>query len=68
MVQEGERKWWMSAIIAAVLLLGLVIMLAFKQLTDGMWTAWCTAVAGTGLGYATANVITKKIVEPKKKK
>jgi hypothetical protein len=67
-VQEGERKLVMAVIIAGVLLVGLLIILAFKQLSDGMWTAWCIAVAGDGLGYATANVVTKTIAAPKKNK
>ena len=57
----GLRKFWMAAIVVATLLLGLVIMLAFKRFTDGMWTAWCVAVAGTGGGYATANVVSKVV-------
>jgi hypothetical protein len=65
---EGMRKWWMAAIVVAALLLGLVIMLAFKALTDSMWTAWCSAVAGTGVAYGTANVVAKKITGPATKK
>jgi len=65
---EGMRKVWVSAAVIVTLLLGLVIMLAFKALSDGMWTAWCVAVAGTGGAYATANVVAKKYVVPVKKK
>lgn len=57
----GMRKWWLAVIVVATLLIGLVIMLAFKRLTDPMWTAWCTAVAGTGFTYGAANVVTKVI-------
>jgi hypothetical protein len=57
---DGLRKWWMSAIVVGALVVGLVIVLAFKAMTDGMWTAWCLAVAGTGGAYATANVVAKK--------
>jgi hypothetical protein len=57
---EGMRKWWMSMVVVGALLLGLVVMLAFKALTDAMWTAWCIAVAGTGGVYATANVVVKR--------
>jgi peptidoglycan/LPS O-acetylase OafA/YrhL len=65
---NGMRKFWMTAIVVAALLAGLVIVLAFKAMTDGMWTAWCSSVAGTGLVGVAANVVTKKIVEPKKGK
>lgn len=65
---ENMRKWYMAVIVAGVLLAGLVIMLAFKQMTDGMWTAWCLAVAGDGVGYATANVVSKTITTPGKKR
>jgi archaellum biogenesis protein FlaJ (TadC family) len=58
---SGMRKFWMAAIVVATLLVGLVVMLAFNRLTDPMWTAWCTAVAGTGLTYGAANVVTKVI-------
>ena len=60
-VEEGTRKWWMGLIVAAILLLGLVMMLLFKKMSDAVWIAWCSAVAGNGLGYAAANVVTKTI-------
>jgi hypothetical protein len=68
---EGMRKFWVSLIVIGALLLGLVVMLAFKALTEGMWTAWCVSVASTGGAYAVANVVTKKVagvVKPKGKK
>lgn len=65
---QGTRKFWMTVVVVVALLLGLVITLAFKAMTDGMWTAWCSSVAGTGLVGVAANVVTKKIVEPKRKK
>jgi hypothetical protein len=64
---DGLRKWWMSAIVVGALLLGLVIMLAFKAMTEGMWTAWCLAVGGTGGTYAVANVVAKKYVPGKRR-
>lgn len=64
---DGLRKWWMTAIVVGALLVGLVIMLAFKRLTDPMWTAWCLSVAGTGGAYGAANVVSK-VVAPGKKK
>ncbi|HXK36973.1 MAG TPA: hypothetical protein VJ553_05330 [Candidatus Paceibacterota bacterium] len=43
------------------LLVGLIIAFAFGKMSDGMWTAWCASLAGSGGLYATANVVTKKI-------
>jgi protein-S-isoprenylcysteine O-methyltransferase Ste14 len=63
-VEEGQRKWWMGVIVVVALLLGMLIMLAFNKFTESMWTAWCIAVAGTGGGYAAANVVSKTIDNP----
>lgn len=63
----GTRKFWMTVAVLVALLVGLVVTLAFKTMTDGMWTAWCSSVAGTGLVGVAANVVTKKITEPRKK-
>jgi hypothetical protein len=65
---EGTRKVWMTFVVVGALLLGLVITLAFKQMTDAMFTAWCASISGTGLVGIAANVVSKKIVEPKKGK
>ena len=59
---EGMRKVWMTFVVVGALLAGLAITLAFKAMTDGMWTAWCSSVAGTGLVGVAANVIQKKLV------
>ncbi len=63
-VETGQRKWWMSVIVVGALVVGLLIMLAFDKFTESMWTAWCLAVAGTGGGYAAANVVSKTIDNP----
>lgn len=51
----------MAAIAVAALLLGLLVILLFKQFTESMWTAWCSSVAGTAVLYSGANVISKKL-------
>lgn len=43
-----------------VMLLGLVTMLAFRQLTPEMWSTWCYATAGIAAAYLTSNVVAKK--------
>ena len=62
----GERKLLVAIIAVATLLLGLLILLAFHQFTEGMWTAWCLAVAGMGGVYTAGNVVSK-IVDGKQK-
>lgn len=52
----------MTVVSIAALLVGLVVLLAFKALTDAMWTAWCASVAGSGTVGVVANVVQKKIV------
>ena len=61
--KDGMRKVWVTFAAIGTLLIGLVLLLAFKNLTDGMWTAWCVAVAGMGGAYAAANVVTKAVTK-----
>ena len=65
---EGTRKFWMTVISIAALLIGMLIALAAGKLTEGMWTSWCVAVAGSGTAGVVANVVQKKIVPPSKEK
>jgi membrane associated rhomboid family serine protease len=65
---EGMRKFYMAVIVIAALVVGLVVMLLFKRFDNGMWTAWCAAVAGSGGAYAAANVVSKTVDDPKKGK
>ena len=62
----GERKLLVAVVAVVTLLLGLVILLIFKQFTEGMWTAWCLAVAGMGGVYTAGNVVSK-VIDGKKK-
>ena len=57
----GQRKLLMGLVVAGILLLGLLLMLLFKQCTEGVFKAWCYSVAGTGGLYGTANVVSKII-------
>jgi hypothetical protein len=55
------RKVLVTGAVILTLIIGLVLMLAFKVMTEGMWTAWIAGVAGSGGLYATANVVTKVV-------
>ena len=63
--EAGMRKVWITFAVIGTLLVGLVIAMAFGKMTDGMWTAWCAALAGSGGLYATANVVTKVVTKEK---
>lgn len=63
---EHTRKFWMTIAGLVTLTLGLVLVLAFEELSDVKFTAWGTAVGAVVLGGFTANVVTKKIVGKKK--
>ena len=64
---DGMRKFYLAVIAVGAMLLGLLIMVAFKAFKPSMWTAWCTAVAGIAGAYMAANVVTKKVEAPPKK-
>lgn len=61
--EGGMRKVWVTLAVIGALLAGLTLAFAFHAMTDGMWTAWCVSLAGSGGLYATANVVTKKITK-----
>jgi hypothetical protein len=57
----GQRKFLIALSALVVMVLGLVLVLAFKQLTDPKWQAWCIAVAGICGAYITGNLVAKKL-------
>ena len=61
--EGGMRKVWVTLAVIGALLAGLTLAFVFKAMTDGMWTAWCASLAGSGGLYAAANVVTKQITK-----
>jgi multisubunit Na+/H+ antiporter MnhB subunit len=57
----GMRKLVLAFAALVTLALGLVLILAFKQLTDVKWDAWVLAVAGVATAYITGNLVAKKL-------
>lgn len=44
------------------MLLGLVVLLAFRKMETSMWSTWCYATAGVAGAYLTSNVVAKRKV------
>lgn len=57
----GKRKLYLAALGLVVLLVGLVLLLAFKQLSDAKWNSWVYATAGVCGAYITGNLVSKAI-------